>query len=99
LRFDRKVTLIKQGEEVYDYNTGDYVLSEPIIHNMWANISDAGLEERQAVFGGVDVQGLVVRFRHRLPAFDTLDINGQAYNAKTVKRLRHKTVLFVSEKQ
>jgi len=99
LRFDRKVTLIKEGEEVYDYDTGDYVLSEPIIHNMWANISDAGLEERQAIFGGVDVQGLVVRFRHRLPAFDTLDINGQTFNVKTVKRLRHKTVLFVSEKQ
>ena len=99
MRYDKPVILIKQGGSVYDYDTGDYSDTEPVYHKHWANISDAGLEERQAVFGGVDVQGLVVRFRHRLPAFDTLDINGQEFNVKTVKRLRHKTVLFVSEKQ
>lgn len=99
MRYDKPVMLIKQGESAYDFDTGDYSDTEPVYHKHWANISDAGLDERQAIFGGVDVQGLVVRFRHRLPAFDTLELNGEEYNVKTVKRHRNKTVLFVSEKQ
>ena len=97
MRYDRRVTLVKGGEEVYDWETGDYVLSEPTETELWANVSDAGLERREVLFGSVKERGLVVRFRNRLPAYDYLLINGERYSVTTEKRFRHKTVLFVGE--
>ena len=99
MRYDRQVTLIAEGEKVYDWNSGNYEDSEPITYNYWANITDAGLETRQLAFGDVDISAKVVRFRHRLPFFNRIIIDGQPYNIKTRKRFRASEVLFVSESQ
>ncbi|MDL2310479.1 hypothetical protein LJC13_00705 [Peptostreptococcaceae bacterium OttesenSCG-928-C18] len=91
MRCDKVVYFCVNGEEIYDDNTGDYVVSKPVKHKRYANINDMGDEKMDMLLGKITVGALTVRINNPiLEEFDYIEYNGKQYEVKQRKRLGNK---------
>ena len=98
MRYDKKIYFVKQGEDVYDYDTGNYVTGEPIKHEAWANVSDMGTQRQTLVFGALKQGALTIRIQNKYEQpFDYIEVGGQPYNVASTRTFRHDQAFEVSE--
>ena len=99
MRYDKRVYFVKESEDEYDYSTGDYVTTEPVKHEVWANVSDMGTQRQTLVFGALKQGALTIRIqnKHEQP-FDYIEVGGQAYNVASTRTFRHDQAFEASER-
>ena len=99
MRYDKKIYFVKQGKEVYDPSTGDYIASASSETPKWANVSDMSNERVTFLFGGLTVGAYTIRIQDRYDEkFDYIRIGDKDYNVKDRRLLRNKHVFEVSER-
>ena len=97
MRADSLVTFVTHGKEEYDDNTGDYVVTDDIVSEVYAYVTDTGTERMAALYGGVRQYAKTIRVNDVIDgAFDHILIDGRKYKSDRRKIYRHKTVLEVS---
>ena len=97
MRADRLVTFVTHGKEEYDDNTGDYVVTDDIVSNVYAYVTDTGTDRMAVLYGGVRQYAKTIRVNDVIDgAFDHILIDGRKYQSDRRKIYRHKTVLEVS---
>ena len=98
MRYDQRVYFVKEGEDEYDYATGDYVTTEPIKHEMWANVSDTGTERMQLIYGNLKQGAITVRIVGKYEeAFDYIEVEGKKYNVDAFRTFRNDQAFNLSE--
>ena len=100
MRFDTPVYFQRVQSGEYEESTGDYG-EESIEEEMWyADVTDAGADTLNLVYGEVRQGCRVVRLqRHYGKAFDRLRIGKKLYRLDLSRKLRNKHVFIVSEVQ
>ena len=97
MRADKIITFVTHGKEEYDDNTGDYVVTDDIVSNVYACVTDTGTERMSALYGGARQYAKTIRVNDVIDgAFDHILIDGKKYKSDRRKIYRHKTVLEVS---
>lgn len=98
MRYDQKIYFVKEGEDVYDHDTGDYITTEPIKHEMWANVSDTGTERMQLIYGALKQGAITVRIQGKYEKeFDYIEVEGKKYNVDAFKTFRNDQAFNLSE--
>ena len=98
MRYDTRIYFVKEGEEVYDYDTGDYITTEPIKHEAWANVSDTGTERMQLIYGALKQGAITVRIRGKYEKeFDYILVDDKKYNVDAFKTFRNDQAFNLSE--
>ena len=99
MRCDVEVTFVKEGSEVYDPKTGDYITSEPVSTGKWANVSDLGTDRKAMLFGTIKENTKVVRLQGVYKdSFDYIEVENVKYAVTDDKHFRHESVFYVGEK-
>ena len=97
MRADKLITFVTYGKEEYDDNTGDYVVTDDILSEVYAYVTDTGTDRMASLYGGVRQYAKTVRVNDVIDgAFDHILIDGRKYKSDRRKIYRHKTVLEVS---
>src|SRR5699024_10792559 len=97
MRADKLITFVTHGKEEYDDNIADYVVSDDILSEGYAYVTDTGTDRRAALNGGVRKYAKTIRVNDVIDgAFDHILIDGRKYKSDRRKIYRHKTVLEVS---
>src|SRR5699024_11211245 len=97
MRADKLITFVTHGKEEYDDNTGDYWVSDDIISDVYAYVTDTGAERMVALYGGIRQYAKTIRVNDVIDgAFDHILIDVKKYKSERRKIYRHKTVLEVS---
>lgn len=100
MRYDKTIYFVKNGENVYNYDTGDYEESEPVKIARSANVTDLGYESVKLLYGELKQGAKVVRIvGHHYDDCDYIEIDGKAYLVQLERRLRQETTFQVVEKQ
>ena len=98
MRYDQRIYFVKEGEEVYDYDTGDYIATEPIKHEAWANVSDTGTERMQLIYGALKQGAITVRIRGKYEKeFDYILVDDKKYNVDAFRTFRNDQAFNLSE--
>ena len=98
MRYDKQIFFVKEGEEVYDYETGDYVTTEPIKDEAWANVSDTGTERMQLIYGALKQGAITVRIVGEYDeSFDYIEVDDKKYNVDAFKTFRNDQAFNLSE--
>lgn len=98
MRYDKRIYFVKEGEEVYDYDTGDYITTEPIKHEAWANVSDTGTERMQLIYGALKQGAITVRIRGKYEKdFDYIEVGDKRYNVDAFRTFRNDQAYNLSE--
>ena len=98
MRYDKRIYFVKEGEEVYDYDTGDYITTEPIKHEAWANVSDTGTERMQLIYGALKQGAITVRIRGKYEKeFDYILVDDKKYNVDAFRTFRNDQAFNLSE--
>lgn len=98
MRYDKKIYFVKEGEDEYDYATGNYVTTEPIKHEAWANVSDMGTQRQTLIFGGLKQGALTVRIQGKYEKpFDYIEHDGKTHKVENTRTFRNDQVFEVSE--
>ena len=98
MRYDKIIYFVKEGEDEYDYATGDYVTTEPIKHEMWANVSDTGTERMQLIYGALKQGAITVRIVGKYDKeFDYIEVEGKKYNVDAFRTFRNDQAFNLSE--
>ena len=98
MRYDTRIYFVKEGEEVYDYDTGDYITTEPIKHEAWANVSDTGTERMQLIYGALKQGAITVRIRGKYEKeFDYILVDDKKYNVDAFRTFRNDQAFNLSE--
>lgn len=99
MRYDKKIYFVKEGEDVYDYDTGNYTAGEPIKEEAWSNVSDMGTQHQTLIFGALKQGALTIRIqnKHEQP-FDYIEVDGQPYDVASTRTFRHDQAFEVSER-
>ena len=98
MRYDTRIYFVKEGEEVYDYDTGDYITTEPIRHEAWANVSDTGTERMQLIYGALKQGAITVRIRGKYEKdFDYILVDDKKYNVDAFRTFRNDQAFNLSE--
>ena len=98
VRYDKQIFFVKEGEEVYDYETGDYVTTEPIKHEAWANVSDTGTERMRLIYGNLKQGAITVRIVGKYDKeFDYIEVEGKKYNVDAFRTFRNDQTFNLSE--
>src|SRR5699024_7254507 len=98
MRYDTRIYFVKEGEEKYDYATGDYITSEPIKHEAWANVSDTGTERMRLIYGALKQGAITVRIRGKYEKeFDYILVDDKKYNVDAFRTFRNDQAFNLSE--
>ena len=98
MRYDTRIYFVKEGEEEYDYATGDYIATEPIKHEAWANVSDTGTERMQLIYGALKQGAITVRIRGKYEKeFDYILVDDKKYNVDAFRTFRNDQAFNLSE--
>ena len=99
MRYSTPVYFVKQGEDVYDYDTGNYAPGQLIRDEVWANVSDMGTQRQTLIFGAIKQGALTVRIQNKVDQpFDYIEIDGQPYNVVSTRTFRHDQAFEMSER-
>lgn len=101
MRYDSLISFVKEGSEVYDPNTGDYIASEPVSIEKWANVSDANGEIVNMLYGTLKQTAKVIRLNEVYKnSVDYILVDGVKFIlAMPTKHFRHESVFTVGESQ
>lgn len=98
MRYSTPIYFVKEGEDEYDYSTGDYVTTEPIKEAVWANVSDTGTERMQLIYGALKQGAITVRIQGKYEeAFDYIEVDGKEYNVDAFRTFRNDQAFNLSE--
>lgn len=98
MRYDSLISFVKEGSEVYNPATGDYITSEPVSIEKWANVSDLGEEKKALVVGDLSKKAKVIRLDGVFKdSFDWIEYDGDKYVVTLPKFHRRETVFYVGE--
>ena len=98
MRYDQRIYFVKEGEDEYDYDTGDYVTTEPVKHEAWANVSDTGTERMQLIYGALKQGAITVRIVGKYDKeFDYIQVGDKRYNVDAFKTFRNDQSFNLSE--
>ena len=98
MRYDQRVYFVKEGEDEYDYATGDYVTTEPIKEEVWANVSDTGTERMKLIYGNLKQGAITVRIQGKYEeTFDYIEVDGKEYNVDAFRTFRNDQAFNLSE--
>src|SRR5690625_2406364 len=99
MRYDQRIYFVIEGEDVYDYDIGDYVTTEPIKHDVWANVSDTGTERMQLIYGNLKQGAITVRIVGKYDKeFDYIEVEGKKYNVDAFRTFRNDQAFNLSER-
>lgn len=99
MRYDKEVSFVTMGKEVYDSFTGNYEVSADTSNTLWANITNMSENRITFLFGGLTVGAYVVRIQNHYDVpFDYLSFGGKDYNVKRNRKLRRGHTFEVSER-
>ena len=100
MRYDKQVTFVKEGSEVYNPNTGDYIASEPTMVDKWSDVTDVGEDRLIMLYGSIKQKAKVIRLNsvYKEP-FDYVLIDTVKYIVTSNKHFRHESVFYVGEGQ
>ena len=97
MRADQIVTFVTHGKEEYDDNTGDYVVTDDILSDVYAYVTDTGTDRMAALYGGIRQYAKTMLVNDGIDgACDHVLSDGRKYKSDRRKIYRHKTVLEVS---
>lgn len=101
MRYDSLISFVKEGSEVYNPVTGDYMPSEPVPVTRWANVSDANGEIVNMLYGTLKQTAKVIRLNEVYKnSFDYILVDGVKFIlAMPAKHFRHESVFTVGESQ
>ena len=98
MRYDKQIFFVKEGEDEYNYSTGDYVTTEPIKHEAWANVSDTGTERMRLIYGALKQGAITVRIQGKYEeAFDYIEVGDKKYNVDAFRTFRNDQAFNLSE--
>lgn len=98
MRYDTRIYFVKEGEDEYDYSTGNYVTTEPIKYEAWANVSDTGTERMQLIYGALKQGAITVRIRGKYEKeFDYILVDDKKYNVDAFRTFRNDQAFNLSE--
>lgn len=98
MRYDKRIYFVKEGEDEYDYSTGDYVTTEPVRHEAWANVSDTGTERMQLIYGALKQGAITVRIVGKYDKeFDYIQVGDKKYNVDAFRTFRNDQAFNLSE--
>lgn len=99
MRYDKQIYFVTPGEKEYDFNTGNYIASEPTKEKHWANITTMGTSKQELIFGGLNQNALTIRIQGNYEGdFEHIEYDGKDYNIEFERKLRSDHVFQVSEK-
>lgn len=99
MRYDQRIYFVKEGEDEYDYDTGDYITTEPIKHEAWANVSDTGTERMRLIYGNLKQDAITVRIVGKYEeTFDYIEVEGKKYNVDAFRTFRNDQAFNLSER-
>ena len=100
MRYDTKVFFLKITPGEYNARTGDYMPDTIAEFPYWANVTDAGTETMNLVYGHLEQGAKVVRIQGSVTGeYDYLSIGGKRYRVDMVRTLRAEQTFTVSEVQ
>jgi len=83
MRFNQRITFVKDGDSYYDPNIGNYVEGEKEYDIVPCNISSLKVDRTKELFGELDTDIQVARLqRPYTKAFDYIQINGDKQSIK-----------------
>ena len=98
MRYDQRIYFFKEGEDEYDYATGDYVTTEPIKYETWANVSDTGTERMQLIYGALKQGAVTVRIQGKYEEpFDYIEVEDKKHNVDAFRTFRNDQAFNLSE--
>lgn len=98
MRADTPVFFIQEGEEIYDEATGDYEKSEPVEHEVYANVTETGVERMNLLYGELKQGSKTIRLNHKFALeFDTIRIGDDEYQVDFIRNYRKKMTVEVSK--
>lgn len=98
MRYDKRIYFVKEGEDEYDYSTGDYIATEPIKHEVWANVSDTGTERMQLIYGALKQGAITARIVGKYDKeFDYIQVGDKKYNVDAFRTFRNDQSFNLSE--
>ena len=98
MRYNKRIYFVKEGEDEYDYETGDYVTTERVKHEAWANVSDTGTERMQLIYGALKQGAITVRIQGKYDeSFDYIKVGDKKYNVDAFKTFRNDQAFNLSE--
>ena len=99
MRYDKQIYFVKEGEDEYDYATGDYITTEPIKHETWANVSDTGTERMRLIYGNLKQGAITVRIIGKYDKeFDYIQVGDKKYNVDAFRTFRNDQSFNLSER-
>ena len=100
MRYDTDVYFQKITPGEYDVRTGDYLPDTVAEHRYYANVTDAGTDTMNLVYGHVQQGAKVIRIRGILTAdYDYIRIGDKRYRVDMQRTLRMEQTFTVSEVQ
>lgn len=98
MRYSTPIYFVKEGEDEYDYDTGNYVTTEPVKHEAWANVSDTGTERMQLIYGALKQGAVTVRIQGKYDeTFDYVQVGDKKYNVDAFRTFRNDQAFNLSE--
>lgn len=95
MRFNKRITLVKEQEERYNPITGEMERDEPIETTIPANVTNLKLERKVELFGSVDLNIIVARTQRAIDGvFDYVIFNKKRYEIKAQSSYR-KGILYL----
>ena len=99
LRFDDIVVFYRESEPEFNKITGDYEVGQTDKQEVFANVTNLGLEQVLTMFGSLDVDAKTVRIQDKYDApFDFIEIEGVSYRVQTSRLYRGKQTFIVRER-
>lgn len=100
MRFDTLIFFQKIVRGEYDPATGNYKEDTIAETKCYANVTDAGVETLNLIYGGLKQGVYVVRLQnHYNKSFNRIRIGQKVYRVDFSRKLRSKQVFVVSEVQ
>lgn len=91
MRQETKIYFVKNGDRVFNYETGNEEIIGQTRTVAYALVSDTSTERQMVLYGATKRGALTIRLNQRyLNDFDYIEIDGNRYEVQSERKLRHK---------
>lgn len=98
MRYDKKVIFVKETGDKYNYSSGNYESGKLESEERFCDITDAGAETMNLLYGKVVQGAKIVRVKTKLyDIYDYLLIDGKKYQIQMVQAFRQDQYFHVME--
>lgn len=100
MRYNDRITFVKDEDVLYDETTGNYVEGEPTETTVPASVQDTRTQTMMLVYGEIRQGSLTIQIQGRYTdLFDRIKVDGKRYRVDYRRRLGTKETFVVSEVQ